>query len=85
MVRDTYYLDPRVAERYDAEIGEDFQGDRAFYLGLAHEAAEAGHEVLELASGTGRLTIPIARSGVRITGLERSPAMLEVARRKADR
>jgi SAM-dependent methyltransferase len=79
---DNYYSDKRVAERYDAEIGEDFQGDRDFYVGLAREAASAGHDVLELGAGTGRIAIPIAREGIRIVGLDRSPAMLEVARRK---
>jgi len=39
-----------------------------------------GQEVLELAAGTGRITVPIARAGVRIVGLERAPAMLDIAR-----
>ncbi len=56
-MKDEYYLDPRVAERYDAEVGENFLGDRDFYLGLAREAAQGGHPVLELAVGTGRVAI----------------------------
>jgi SAM-dependent methyltransferase len=46
-----------------------------------------GGDALELACGTGRLTIPIARAlvaeGRRLTGLDVAPAMLEAARRKA--
>ena len=38
--------------------------------------------LLELGCGTGRLTVPLAR-GRDVTGLDRSPAMLGAARRKA--
>ena len=55
-----------------------------FYL---DEARRGGGDVLELACGTGRLTIPIARAlgsaGRRVTGLDLAPAMLDTARRKA--
>jgi SAM-dependent methyltransferase len=78
-----YYDDPRIAEAYDVD-SPGLEGDAAFYAGLAQEAAASGQEVLELAVGTGRVAIPIARAGVRVTGLDRSPAMLEVARRKAE-
>ena len=40
--------------------------------------------VLELACGTGRLTIPLARRGHDVTGLDTSPSMLAHARKKAD-
>ena len=55
-----------------------------FYL---DEARRGGGDVLELACGTGRLTIPIARAlapeGRRVTALDLAPAMLDAARRKA--
>ena len=38
---------------------------------------------MELGCGTGRVTIPIADAGADIVGLDSSPAMLAVARRKA--
>jgi len=80
----TYYFDPRVAEAYDAEIDQlRAAADVPFYVGLARQAAEAGQGVLELGCGTGRVTIPIAAAGVDVVGLDSSPAMLEVARRKA--
>jgi SAM-dependent methyltransferase len=51
-----------------------------FYCELAHEA---GGPVLELACGTGRLTMPLARTGQDVTGLDASGAMLRAARAKA--
>jgi SAM-dependent methyltransferase len=81
-VKDDYYLDPRVAEAYDAET--IVRDDIPFYVELAKEAAARGESVLELACGTGRVTIPIAQAGLNVVGLDRSPAMLDVARRKAE-
>jgi SAM-dependent methyltransferase len=51
---------------------------------LAKKARRVGHPVLELACGTGRLTIPIAQAGVEIVGLDLSPSMLAQARTKAE-
>lgn len=50
----------------------------------AKSAGRMGHPVLELACGTGRLTIPIAQSGVEIVGLDLTPSMLAHARVKAE-
>ena len=46
------------------------------------EARAAKGPVLEVGCGTGRVLIPIARAGVSITGLDVSPAMLELCRAK---
>ena len=73
------FYDPLV---YDARA-QGLPGDVAFYLSLAREAHEAGHPVLELACGTGRVAIPIAREGVRVVGLDRSAEMLARAREKS--
>jgi SAM-dependent methyltransferase len=51
-----------------------------FYLDLARRQ---GGEILELACGTGQLTVPIAREGLSIAGLDSSSAMLNVARGRA--
>lgn len=64
------------AELYDLI---DTQEDTAFYV---EEALKAQGECLELACGTGRALIPIAKQGVTITGIELSGAMLEGARAK---
>lgn len=51
-----------------------------FYAGLAQET---GGPVLELACGTGRVSIPIARLGIAVTGLDIVPGMLAQARAKS--
>ena len=43
-------------------------------------ATEAGGRVLELGCGTGRITLPLARAGAKITGIDRSTPMLDRAR-----
>jgi SAM-dependent methyltransferase len=58
-------------------------GDVAFYERVAREfGGEAGGPVLELACGTGRITLPLAKAGLHVTGVDRSEAMLTIARRK---
>jgi len=75
--------------------GLEIYDDAAFYdlefAGRGHEipfflkhAQQAGGPVLEVACGTGRITLPIARAGIDITGLDISRPMLEQARRKAE-
>jgi SAM-dependent methyltransferase len=49
----------------------------------ADRARREGGPVLELACGTGQLIVPIARSGVRATGIDLSAEMLEAARDRA--
>jgi SAM-dependent methyltransferase len=66
------------AINYDREDTSDT--GIAFYSALAREA---GDSVLEIACGTGRVTIPIAQLGFAITGLDIVPQMLEQARRKS--
>lgn len=44
---------------------------------------EPGMEVLDVACGTGNATIPAARAGARVTGLDFSDALLAVARERA--
>jgi SAM-dependent methyltransferase len=51
-----------------------------FYRGLARQHAGA---VLELACGTGQLTVPIALDGHPAVGLDRSHAMLDAAKTRA--
>jgi SAM-dependent methyltransferase len=64
---------------YDA-FNQPCQSDIPFYL---KQAKLACGPVLELACGTGRLTLPLARAGADITGLDLSAAMLKEARAKA--
>lgn len=66
---------------YDELIRSLPLGDVPFYVA---EAKRARGPVLELACGTGRVTIPVAQSGVEIVGLDQSPSMLAHARTKAE-
>jgi SAM-dependent methyltransferase len=70
------YADPVDYDRRDSS-----DTGVAFYAALAREA---GGPVLEIACGTGRVAIPIARQGFAVTGLDVVPAMLERARFKAE-
>jgi SAM-dependent methyltransferase len=85
----------RDGRHYDA-LNSGLVADIPFYVEEAGRAAalnppyrkergEVGHQVLELACGTGRLTIPIAQSGVKVVGLDLSASMLAHARAKAQR
>ena len=70
----------RDGRHYDL-INQVVVQDIPFYC---DEAKKADGAVLEVACGTGRLTIPIAQSGVEIVGLDRSTSMLAHARSKAE-
>ena len=50
-----------------------------------HLARRIGGRVLELGCGTGRITVPVGRTGVPVVGVDRSADMLERARRRARR
>ena len=68
------------AKHYDAAYSiKDDLVDRDFYLDLANEY---GGPVLEFGCGTGRITLPLARQGVAVTGMDASHSMLEVLRAK---
>lgn len=69
----------RHARFYDVEHA-DYEDDLAMYAGFAALAGPRG--VLELACGTGRCLVPLAAAGVEVTGVDVSPAMLELARAK---
>jgi 2-polyprenyl-3-methyl-5-hydroxy-6-metoxy-1,4-benzoquinol methylase len=65
---------------YDIEEGERSAPRIAFYCGLAKTV---GGPVLEIACGSGLVTIPIAAQGLEVTGVDLARPMLEHARQKA--
>lgn len=69
------FADPHT---YDIEASDD--KGVACYFALAQEA---GSPVLEIACGTGRVSIPIARLGFTVTGLDIVLGMLALARSKS--
>jgi ubiquinone/menaquinone biosynthesis C-methylase UbiE len=70
------------ARNYDRQMA--FWERRLFGDGRQWVCAQASGEVLEVAIGTGR-NLPFYPQGIRLTGVDFSPAMLELARRQADR
>ena len=69
------------ADRYDDRTTE-VAADVAFYVELAREA---DGPLVELAVGTGRVAIPVARATeTPVVGIDSSPGMLAQARRRAD-
>ena len=56
------------------------QDDINFFV---EESKVCNGEILELGSGTGRVTIPIASAGCTVTGLDFSSKMISLARKKA--
>jgi ubiquinone/menaquinone biosynthesis C-methylase UbiE len=48
-------------------------------------ASRAGGTVLELGCGTGRVSVPLAKAGVELIGVDRSAPMLERARQRVER
>jgi SAM-dependent methyltransferase len=82
MDHQSFVYDEEIAARYDAAVPLP-PGDLQFYLELAREAEAREERTLELTCGTGRVAIPLAREGVRLVGLDNSPAMLAVARERS--
>ncbi len=70
------WQDPLLADLYDLFPFED---DLPLYLDLA---AKEGGGVLEVACGTGRVLVPLARAGQRVVGVDSSTHMLERAAAK---
>ena len=61
-----------LARLYDLDFVED-PGDLDLYLALA---ARAGGPILEIASGSGRVTVPLAAAGYEVTAVDIDPAMI---------
>jgi 2-polyprenyl-3-methyl-5-hydroxy-6-metoxy-1,4-benzoquinol methylase len=69
------------AHRYDLVSGTYATGH--FLDFYKRQIARHGEPSLELACGTGRLTIPLAEAKIDVTGIDRSEQMLELAGAKA--
>src|SRR5687767_8332351 len=81
--KDGRALDPRTtrgAANY-AAVAEQIAaaGERC----VERAGVEPGMEVLDVACGAGNATIPAARAGARVTGVDFSPELLAIARERA--
>ena len=72
------WADAQLAPLYDVF---EFDADVPLYVDLARAQ---GPNVLEVACGSGRLVLPLARAGFSVVGIDASPHMLEIARAKLD-
>jgi SAM-dependent methyltransferase len=70
----------RIARFYDP-WSRSVTEDVGFYV---DRAVASGGPVVELAVGTGRIAVPVARAGLDVIGVDSSPAMLAVARAAAE-
>ncbi|HLE11846.1 MAG TPA: class I SAM-dependent methyltransferase [Bacteriovoracaceae bacterium] len=74
------YNDLVFAYQYDYSEGNNScHGDIEYYT---KKFSGSDGKVLELGCGTGRITIPLKKSGVDITGLDHASAMIEIAKNK---
>lgn len=69
------------SEYYDLLYSSE-QADVAFYIEMARQT---GGPVCELACGTGRIVLPLAREGFEVTGIDISQAMLDRLQAKLER
>jgi SAM-dependent methyltransferase len=72
------WADAQLASLYDVF---SFDGDLPLYLELAKAQ---GGRVLEVACGSGRVLVPLVRGGCDVIGVDISPHMLALTRRKLD-
>ena len=83
----TVYRDPATARTFDDQrfggpIGELVASEQAQVL--ANFAGRLnGRSILDVGAGTGRTALFLARGGARVTAVDASEAMLEIARRRA--
>lgn len=70
-----------IAPFYDIEHAH-FDEDVDLYLNFAELS---GGPLLELACGSGRLLVPLAREGFEVTGVDNSPTMLRLAEQSLER
>jgi 2-polyprenyl-3-methyl-5-hydroxy-6-metoxy-1,4-benzoquinol methylase len=70
-----------VVKYYDIAFGVSGQAEVAWYL---DKAKTFGGPVLDLACGTGRLALLLAREGFEVTGIDQSAGMLNLFREKLE-
>jgi SAM-dependent methyltransferase len=80
MTRSLWVYSGLAAETYDLWFGDEPFWDQAFFF---ESITSNGGAALELACGTGRLLIPFLRHGLDVEGIDASPEMIDICRRKA--
>jgi SAM-dependent methyltransferase len=83
-IRDFWDRDAEVYDRSPTHAGTDPVEAAAWRGILLRHLPPPGSKILDVGAGTGAMSLLLASLGFEVTGLDLSPAMLEVARRKAD-
>lgn len=73
-----------LAQLYDVAV-PDWPGEIDFYHRLIQEIPSDPPSILEIACGTGRVTVQLASDDIHIVGIDLSNEMLDVARSKSGR
>ncbi|MET0938151.1 MAG: class I SAM-dependent methyltransferase [Gaiellaceae bacterium] len=66
-----------------AKLQENLDSESQALAAAALAGVSPGGDILDAPCGYGRHSIPLARAGYRVTGADRSPVLLEEARRRA--
>src|ERR671912_52626 len=83
-MRQEQIWDADTAQRYDTP-GSGIFAPEVLEPTVDHLAELAGNgRALEFAIGTGRVAVQLAKRGIPVTGIERSPPMVDRLRTKAD-
>ena len=78
----TQLYQDELAQLYDVAV-PDWAGEIAFYRQLIQKIPPEQRSVLEIACGTGRVTVQLASADVPITGIDLSDEMLAIAKSKS--
>jgi len=73
----------KIAELYDVSV-QDWPGEIQFYRDYVSGIEENDKNVLEIACGTGRVTLQLATPEISIVGFDISLEELDIARKKSD-
>lgn len=74
-----------LSEFYDRLMEDtDYGAWVSFYPRCFEKYGTAPGKILDLACGTGNVTLPLAKRGYELTGIDQSAEMLALARKKAD-
>ena len=65
---------------YERDLAERSSEDLPFYLDLVKSLQP--NSILEMACGTGRLTLPLIETGYKVTAFDHSPAMLSILKNR---